>query len=66
MPEEIYQTLLTNKKKNLREGLSYEIDFENVENGHNNGRGWFLNFSEAPLIFKVLKYVRPGPPTSSA
>jgi hypothetical protein len=28
-------------------GLSYEVDFENVD----KGRGWFLNFSEAPLIF---------------
>ncbi len=37
-------------------GLSYEIDFENVDEnlkdlGLNKGRGWFLNFSEAPLIF---------------
>jgi hypothetical protein len=32
----------------LLKGLSYEIDFEN---GVNKGHGWFLNFSEAPLIF---------------
>jgi hypothetical protein len=37
-------------------GLSYEMDFENVDEkftdfGLNKGRGWFLNFSEAPLIF---------------
>ncbi len=37
-------------------GLSYEIDFENVDEkltdlGLKKGRGWFLKFSEAPLIF---------------
>ncbi len=37
-------------------GLSHEIDFINVgqkftELGLNKGRGWFLNFPEAPLIF---------------
>ncbi len=37
-------------------GLSYEIDFENVDLKYTDlglikGRGWFLNFSEAPLIF---------------
>ncbi len=37
-------------------GLSSEIDFENVDEkltdlGLNKGRGWFLNFSQAPLIF---------------
>jgi hypothetical protein len=39
-------------------GLSHEIDFKNVdENGEwtdlglIKGCGWFLNFSEAPLIF---------------
>jgi hypothetical protein len=38
-------------------GLFYEIDFENVDEnlqifGLNKGRGWFLNFPEAPLILK--------------
>ncbi len=33
--------------KYILKGLSYEIDFENVD----KGRGLFLNFSEAPLIF---------------
>jgi hypothetical protein len=37
-------------------GLFYEIDFENVDEkltdlGLNKGRGWFLNFSVAPLNF---------------
>jgi hypothetical protein len=36
-------------------GLSYEIDFENVDKklrdlGLNKGRDWFLIFSEGPLI----------------
>jgi hypothetical protein len=36
--------------------LSHETDFENVDKkltdlGLNKGRGWFFNFSEAPLIF---------------
>jgi hypothetical protein len=38
-------------------GLSHEIDFKNIrqkliELGLNKGCGWFLNFPEAPLIFK--------------
>ena len=40
----------------LLKGLSHEIDFKHVDIkwtdlGLNKGRGWFLNFSEAPLIF---------------
>jgi hypothetical protein len=40
----------------ILKGLSHEIDFENVAKnltdlGLNKGRGWLLNFSEAPLIF---------------
>ncbi len=51
--EEVDQRALS--KRHLK-GLSYEIDFENVDKkltdlGLNKGRGWFLNFSEAPLIF---------------
>ncbi len=40
-------------------GLSYEIDFENVDENWQilafKGRGWFLNFSEAPLTFNWNK-----------
>ncbi len=37
-------------------GLSHEMDFNNVDEkltdvGLTKCRGWFLNFSEAPLIF---------------
>jgi hypothetical protein len=39
--------------KGFLKGLSYEIDLENVDEnlGLNKACGWFLNFSEAPLIF---------------
>jgi hypothetical protein len=37
-------------------GMSCEIELKNcdkfTELGINKGRGWFLNFPEAPLIFK--------------
>jgi hypothetical protein len=40
-------TVFLSQKPSLK-GLSHEIDFDNIVN---KGRGWFLNFSEAPLIF---------------
>jgi hypothetical protein len=48
----IYLTQLFLLYFTILKGLSHEIDFKNVdENGLNKGRGWFLNFSEAPMIF---------------
>jgi hypothetical protein len=43
-------------RKGFLKGLSYEIDLENVDEkltdlGHTKACGWFLNFSEAPVIF---------------
>ncbi len=48
--------LLDGDTISLLKGLSHEIDFKNVDQkgpdlGLIKGRGWFLNFSEAPLIF---------------
>ncbi len=46
-------------------GLSHEIDFKTVEKkftelGLTKGRGWFLNFLEAPMILKRKKYIYCG------
>ncbi len=51
------------KKKSLK-GLSHEIYFKtfdkNLQNFLTKGRGWFLNFLEAPMILKRKKYIYCG------
>ncbi len=55
------------KVGNMRslKGLSHEIDFKNVvANGQIlaliRAAGWFLNFSQAALIFSEIKHQFPG------
>jgi hypothetical protein len=43
-------------------GLSHEIDFKTfdenfTELGLTKGRGWVLNFLDAPMILKLKKYI---------
>ncbi len=44
-------------------GLSHEIDFKTFDKnllGLTKGRGWFLNFLQAPMILKCKKYIYCG------